>query len=323
MTANPQALPPLEVWPRDIEPYRRGNAGVDFVWRFDSGIPGPRVAVSGLTHGCELCGMTAVTWLLDRGLRPARGALTLWLANVEAYRRFDPAQLATDHTANRFVDRDLNRCWGDEILDAPGDAVELRRARELRPVLLMQDALLDLHSTTYSARPFWVYRSLPRARALAAAIGFPSSHLLWRSPGPGVSVIEHGELGEEGGRAVGVVAECGTHFARAAGELAIQVALRFLLHHGTIRREAVADALAPLPAEPPRFYEVADTYRARHDEARFVRTFAGFEELAAGEPILVDGGETLAAPFDRCVVLMPRPTVRRGREMVTLARLVD
>ena len=130
MIANPQAPPPIEVLPRDVEPYRRGNTGVDFVWRFDSGRPGPRAAIAGLTHGSEICGMTAVTSLLDRGVRPARGTLTLWLANVEAYRRFDAAEAATNPSANRVVARDLNRCWADEVLDGPEDDVELTRARD-------------------------------------------------------------------------------------------------------------------------------------------------------------------------------------------------
>ena len=66
-----------------------------------------------------------------------------------------------------------------------------------------------------------------------------------------------------------------------------------------------------------------EVYRATSDDARFVRPFAGFEELARGEPILLDGGREVVAPFDRGAVLMPRVRVSRGGEMVTLARIVD
>ena len=65
MTAD---LPPFEVLPRDLQPYRRGNVGVDHVHRFESGKPGPHVLVNALTHGNEFCGMGAATHLLDRGL---------------------------------------------------------------------------------------------------------------------------------------------------------------------------------------------------------------------------------------------------------------
>ncbi|MEN9630103.1 MAG: hypothetical protein RJA10_3331 [Pseudomonadota bacterium] len=64
------ALPAFEVLPRDLQPYRRGNVGIDFVHRFESGRPGPHVLVNALTHGNEFCGMVAATQLLDSGVRP-------------------------------------------------------------------------------------------------------------------------------------------------------------------------------------------------------------------------------------------------------------
>ena len=60
-------------------------------------------------------------------------------------------------------------------------------------------------------------------------------------------------------------------------------------------------------------------FRPASDRARFARPFAPFEELSAGEPIVIDGDEVLVAPFDRCTILMPSPIVTRGRDMVTLA----
>ena len=64
---------PLEVLPRDISAYRLGNTGIDYVHRFESGKPGPDVLVNGLTHGNEICGMVAVTYLLDRGYARCAG----------------------------------------------------------------------------------------------------------------------------------------------------------------------------------------------------------------------------------------------------------
>ena len=85
------ALPPIEVTPRDLSAYRAGNIGIDYVHRFESGKPGPHVMINGLTHGNEFCGMVAVCHLLDRGVRPKVGTLTLSFANVAAYESFDPA----------------------------------------------------------------------------------------------------------------------------------------------------------------------------------------------------------------------------------------
>ncbi len=324
MKVNPQTLPPVEVLPRDIAAYRDGGSGVDYVHRLDSGRPGPCVVVSGLIHGNEICGMTAVTWLIDHGARPVRGSLTLMLGNVAAYRRFDPARLDI-RVANRFVDRDLNRCWSDAFLAGPDDGVEARRARELLPFVDAADALLDLHSTTYSARPFFAFRDISRNRALADALGFPWSHLLLEpsTKHSGTMIIERERFGEPDGAAVAIGVECGSHYARATGETAIQVVLRFLDHFEILDPEFVRRHCRARPLEATTRYRIHEVYRAATDDARFVRPFIGFEEVRAGETILVDGDRAITAPFDRCAVLWPWPIAGRGRELMTLARIVD
>src|SRR5687767_3536643 len=83
--------PELQVLPRDLTPYRAGNTGIPYVHRFESGRPGPHVLVNALTHGNEFCGMVAATHLLDAGVRPKIGTLTISFSNVEAYESFDPA----------------------------------------------------------------------------------------------------------------------------------------------------------------------------------------------------------------------------------------
>src|SRR5690606_18073998 len=103
MNAQTDTLPPIEITPKDISAYRTGNRGVDYVHTLESGRPGPHVIVNALTHGNEFCGMVAVTHLLEQGIRPLRGKLTLVFANVDAYHRFDPASPFD----SRFVDRDF------------------------------------------------------------------------------------------------------------------------------------------------------------------------------------------------------------------------
>jgi predicted deacylase len=56
-------------------------------------------------------------------------------------------------------------------LDGPEDSPELRRARELRPVVDAADHVLDLHSTNADVVPFWVYPAFARNAAAALAIG--------------------------------------------------------------------------------------------------------------------------------------------------------
>ena len=74
----------VELAPEDLGPYRASGTGVDHVHSFAAARPGPHVMVNALTHGNELCGMVVVKRLLDLGVRPRRGRLTLSFANVAA-----------------------------------------------------------------------------------------------------------------------------------------------------------------------------------------------------------------------------------------------
>src|SRR5690349_18258406 len=123
---------PIETTFPDIRPYAQGNTGIPYVFTFNSGVAGPHVMINALTHGNEVSGAIAVKDLLDLRIRPRTGKLTLSFANVEAYHSFDPAY----PDASRFVDHDFNRLWSEAVLDdSARDCVELRRARQMRPVV--------------------------------------------------------------------------------------------------------------------------------------------------------------------------------------------
>ena len=127
----------IEISPPDIEPYRRGNAGVDFVHVLDSGRPGPLAMIQALTHG------NAVKRLLDERVGVLKGKLILAFANVAAFERFTPE----DPDRSRYIDEDYNRVWADDALLGTRDSAELRRARELRRFVdaaeLAQEAARD------------------------------------------------------------------------------------------------------------------------------------------------------------------------------------
>lgn len=313
----PPALPPVEVLPRDLSGLRRGNVGIDYVHRFAADRPGPNVVVNALTHGNEFCGMTALTWLMERGARPVCGTWTLSFANVAAYERFDPAK----PLESRFVDRDFNRAWSADVLASDRQSSEARRARELVPVFSAADALLDIHSTTFAVRPMLVYGQLEKARRLATALKAPTTHIV--TPGAkhqGGLLIEFDGFGEAASPRTALVVECGQHFARNSGTVAIQTMLRFLDYFGTLDRGFADEHIVPLPSETPSIYEISEVCICKNAQARFVRPLEGFEEFAAGELIGTNGEQEIRAPYDRCAVLMPKAQLVPGREMVTLAR---
>ena len=168
---------PVELEAIDIAPYRQGNSGIDYVTTFDSGRLGPHVMVNAITHGNELCGVLTLDFLHRHKVRPRIGKLTLSFANTAAYERFDPA----DPHGSRYVDEDFNRVWDLVRLDGSGKSWELRRARELRPLVDQVDYLLDLHSMLHDTPPLSLPGNLEKGRLLAQTIGMP-----------GHVIIDHG-----------------------------------------------------------------------------------------------------------------------------------
>lgn len=301
---------PFELLPRDLSPYRQGNTGIPYVHRFESGRSGPHVMINALTHGNEFCGMVAATHLLDSGVRPLLGTLTVSFANVAAYESFDP-QRPLD---SRQLVHNLNRIWSTAQLEGSDDSPELRRAREMRPAVAAADHILDLHSTSTDVPPFWVYPQFERNARTALAIGRPDIHLVMpQGLGSGTPLMQHGRHGQADHHGVALVAECGGHFRRASGETAIGVALDFLAHFGLIEPR-------PRAAAPQRRYELLQTVMVTTPGFRFVRPLIGFETFDEGELIATDGSTEIRGLCAGCTVLMPtqRPTV--GREGLYLTR---
>lgn len=256
--------------------------------------------------------MVAACHLLDAGVRPRRGTLTVSFANVAAYESFDPARPFD----SRQLVHNLNRIWSAEWLDGPEQSPELQRARALRPVVAAADHVLDIHSTSQPVQPFWVYPKFERNGAAALAIGQPAVHLVMpQGLGSGTPLIQHGRLGAAGGSGVALVAECGQHFLQASSDLAIEVALDFLAHFGLVERPAPA-----VPRASPQRFELLQTCLVTHADFRFARPLIGFETFAAGELIATQGPDEIRAPCDDCTVLMPTREPIIGREAVYLAR---
>ncbi len=308
------ALPPIEVTPRDLSAYRVGNTGIDYVHRFDAGRPGPHVMINALTHGNEFCGMVAVCHLLDSGVRPKIGTLTLSFANVAAYGTFDAAQ----PFESRLITHNLNRIWSSAWLDGSEDSIELRRAREMRPAVAAAHHILDIHSTSQDVVPFWVYPAYERNAAVARALPKPEVHLVMPAGlGSGTPLIQHGAHAGADAPGAALVAECGQHFKQATADLAVEVALAFLGQFGLIDREVTP------AARPPRRFELLRTHVIQHESFAFTRPVIGFETFDEGELIATDGPLEIRAPCDRCTIFMPARVAIVGREGVYLTKPLD
>jgi succinylglutamate desuccinylase len=309
---------PVEIARADLVPYRRSDTGIDYLHSFDSGRPGPHVMVNALTHGNELCGMVAVKRLLDAGLRPRHGRLTLSFANIAAYQQFGPDRLGA-----RFVDRDLNRLWRDDLMDADQASAEAARARQMRPLLRTVDRLLDLHSTWHALLPFFVLAPLARVRALADRLAQPARQLFlpagaWHE---GYHLIDYGAFRDRNAEAIGLIAECGQHFAQASVAQAWRTTVRFLQVNETID-EGQAQALCPdlvVNCNIERF-EIVQPFIAKTDALRLTCSYAGFVSFNQGELAAYDGEQPVHAPFDGAILLAPRPEPKAGQQAFSWGR---
>jgi predicted deacylase len=307
---------PIEVSFPDIRPYAGGNTGVPYVFTFDSGVPGPHVMINALTHGNEVCGAIAVKGLLDLGIRPRQGKLTLAFSNVEAYERFDPA----NPDASRFVDQDFNRVWTSAVLDdASRDSSELRRARQMRPVIDTVDFLLDLHSMHERSAPLSVCGPLEKGIALARKLGTPSWIISDEGHPEGRRMRDYDGFGDPDSPKNALLIECGQHWEAAAVDVAKDVTARFLVLHGIIEASDLpADWHQRQPAAS-RVVRVTEPVVASSMDFRFAGNYTGLETFSeAGSVIGWRDGEPVKTPYPNCVLVMP--SLRQLRPGVTVVR---
>jgi hypothetical protein len=311
-------MPAIELQAPDIEPYRRSDSGTEFVHVLESGKPGPQVMVMALTHGNEICGAIALDRFLRARVRPTRGRLVLAVANVEAFRRFDPA----NPYSSRFVDEDFNRVWTREVLDGPRDSVELRRARVLRPFIELSDYLLDIHSMLEPSPPVMICGPLEKGIRFAFDVGVPQNIVSDTGHANGTRMRDYGGFGDPSSTRNALLVECGQHWEKNAERVAWQTLWRYLRTLEVVDRTAADGQIEP-DAAPPRLIRVTDAVIANSPAFRFARTFTGLEVVPhRGDVIAWDGDQAVRAPYDNCVLVMPVPNnIRTGLTAVRLGRV--
>ncbi len=273
-------------------------------------LPGPTLVVIAGLHGNETSGLRAAERVLhdfpEDGL--VRGDFLILEGNREAIR-----------TAQRYVDRDLNRNWFPAEISsmfagthAPETAEDLEIKRIAEQLQAARHAargntyLLDLHSTSGASLPF-----------INVGDAIPSRRLTRYFPVPAVLGLDESLAGtllqwaEEAGW-VGLVFEGGQHEADSsidAAEAAIWIGLGDLgLVAPEVGRPAAEQArsvLARLAGGERGMFEVV----ARHaieDRQLFEMNegFASFDLIAEGEHLAEDAGEAVTASRDSWL-LMP------------------
>lgn len=311
---------PIEVIFPDVSRWRTGNTGVDYVHTFDSGVAGPHVMIMALTHGNEVSGAIAVDTLLRTEVRPLKGRLTLGFGNVDAYQRFD----SRNPDATRFIDEDLNRVWSASRLDSNDDSLELRRARNLRPVIDNVDFLLDLHSMHEEAPPLMLSGPLQKGIRFAAEIGVPENVIVDIGHPNGKRMRDYGAFGDPDSPKNALLIETGQHFSVRSKNVALDVASRFLIRTGVVGATRLTNFMNHAKPVPQRVFQVTQSVVADSMDFEFAQDFRGLESIAHARTLIAfDGDREIVTPHDDCVIVMPSLRhVSPGVTVMRLARII-
>ena len=312
---------PIEVMFPDISRWRRSNTGVDYIHSFDSGIAGPHVMVMALSHGNEVSGAIAVDALLRTKLKPLKGRITLGFSNVEAYRRFDKNNV----DATRFIDEDMNRVWSESRLGGKDDTLELRRAREIRPIIDSVDYLLDIHSMHEESPPLMMCGPLEKGMRFAAQLGVPAHVVVDAGHPNGKRMRDYGGFGDISSPKNALLVETGQHFSARSRDVALDTACRFLATTGVVDIMDLSHFLTQAFPVKQRLLHVTQPVVAHTMKFEFSRDFRGLELIEqAGTVIARDGDLEIVTPYDNCVVV--QPSLRHlgpGVTVMRLAKILD
>jgi len=310
----------IELTAPDIQPYKKGNIGVDYVTTFDSGKPGPHIMISGVVHGNELCGAIAIDHLFQAGVRPLQGKLTLAFVNSDAYLSFNPH----DPTASRFIDEDFNRLWDLSTLKSARTSTELRRARLLWPLIDTVDFLLDIHSMQHGPSPLMMAGPLAKGCAFAKEVGIPQIIVADAGHAAGKRLRDYGDFGDPNTPKNALLIECGQHWARRSADLAIEASWRFLAATKVVSEREARSHFSTHWQGRQKLLEVTQALTIASDDFRFVAEFDGLEIFPkSGTLIAYDGLQPILTPYDNCVLLMPSRRLTRGGSAARLGRYIN
>ncbi|GGJ15781.1 hypothetical protein GCM10011320_23900 [Neoroseomonas lacus] len=309
---------PVNIPVPDLRRWLPGNAGVPGVWSFAAERPGPHLAITAIIHGNEIAGAAVLDRWLRQGIRPARGRLSLAFCNLAAFARFDP----DDPTASRYLEEDMNRVWDRDTLAGNDRSSEVRRARELRPLIDTVDLLADLHSMLWPSEPLILTGQTEKAARLGLAIGVPPTIVADHGHAGGRRMIDYARFADPATAPAAVLIEAGQHWEPATVarmELGCARLLRHLDMALPGQPLAVEDALPS-----PRRARVTQTVTVRSRSFNFLREFHGGEVIPARNTLIaLDGEVEIRTPHDNCLLVMPTPIVHRGHTAVRLAQFVD
>ena len=301
----------------DLSAWRNTASGVSGVHVFDSGLSGPDLVIVGMVHGNEYAGGHALEILRQNNPVPHTGRLTLILANLAAFDRFE----ANAPMASRYLTEDLNRLWHPSRLNGSERSSELDRARQILPFIERADLLLDLHSTLWPSEPVFIVPPRRRSSDFACVLASeeqPAALVVTDLGHQGGSrLVEYSRFMAVGGTGRACLLEAGLHWRSETVDMMVKVSERFLKDAMRIHFQG-RETDTKQPAE---MAVVTDNVLARSADFRFVEPWVGNTCIPnAGTVIARDGHDLICTPYDKCLLIVPNLRPRQGQLAVRLAR---
>lgn len=296
-----------------LSAYAQGNQDIPYIVDLQSDMPGPTVMITALIHGNEICGAIALDQFLKTNPRIAVGRLICVFANIAAYQQFNSRY----PYATRYIDVDMNRIWSDDILMSEQKNKELKRARQLLPLVHASDYILDLHSMGSHQTPLILAGTAPDDIAFAQKFRLTPYIISDAGHSQGPRLRDY-KFSQKRTKPVSLLIECGQHWQMASVEVA-KAAIQQILFITGLCLEKPDMPMSMMP----KVIEVTDIIQAGHHDFAIQPHLQQphLMSVQKGSLIATEKGRIYHAPYDDCYLIMPafRPikgytALRLGRE---------
>jgi len=312
---------PVELSAVDITPYKVGNISVDYITTFDSGKPGLHVLITAVVHGNEISGAITLDHLMKNDVRPMVGKLSFAFANPEAYSAFD----ASNPWASKCIDEDMNWVWGNDVLNGDQNSLEVRRAREMQPILDQVDMLLDIHSVDNATPTIMMTGAHVKGQQLAKDLATPEFIISDKGHTFGKRLRDYGEFDNPLSGKNALLLDSGQHWEEQSKIVSIDLALRFLKLFGTIHMNTLMDDHLE-PPEDQGLIEVTHSIIIAIDNFKWADEFIGLECFQDAGTVTVigwDGYDEVCTPYEDCILIKPTTNLRKGQTAVRLGKQIN
>lgn len=275
-----------------------------YIWQFDSGKSGPTVSIFEAVHGNETYTFAILKAIMaiakQQGVK--FGKVITGIGSPGAF-----------INNSRFLDVDLNRCFGEEMpwpKGLSGVPYEHGRTQILKPILARTDFLADMHATIKPAPPFLVAANLqhPHAKYL------PSFGIKTVLTGDGLlPVCTDTFVDSQGG--FGVTVENGW-LENMDIDAAVNSVLKALKHMEVFDIDLPDNGVS---AE----LDLLDAYKSlfADDGFEFTQEWGNFERIKAGTVFAVSKNGPYVMEEDS-LILFPKPqtAIQEGMQVCMLAK---